>query len=150
VEYREFEASAHMSLPSDEVFQIAADPRRLNRWIPSELAPKGGSRPGGDPGGSDSDSAIGAGATGAGIGADGGIRQTGGGMRMSAAEHRLEWSTMTNGFETWLEVRADGPESDVTIHLSMPETEFDQPQLEGQLQQALRRLEAEANRGLRV
>lgn len=128
MKYREFEASAHMPLPTEDMFRIAADPGRLRSWIPSELAPggkHGAKTPAGGP-------------------------EAPGGMRISERDHRLEWSTAQDGADTWLEVRPDGQESEVILHLSLPTTNGADQAPQRQLEKALQHLEAEANKGLAV
>ena len=123
VKLSEIECSAHMPLPSDEMFQIASDPARLNQWIPSEIAPRGETRGG---------STAAAGAS---------------GLRLAPGQNRVEWTIGKDGGESWLEIRPAGEESDVTIHISMPHAQERHAEMEQQLQEALNRLEQEANKG---
>lgn len=134
-------------MPCDDVYRIASDPGRIASWMPRDLAPgsttsssmtktsstgssSGGSSSGGSSGGSSDSSSS--------------------GVTYDAAAHRIEWETAKDHCETWLEVRASGGESDVTIHLSAPESNATAAQMQKQLEQALHRLELEANRGLNV
>jgi hypothetical protein len=131
--YNEFEVSARMPLPSDEMFEVAADPQRLCRWMPSELAPREHR-----PGWTSAAEPRSAGPT------------SHSGMRRSRDQRRLEWSTVTDGCHTSVQIRPAGRDSDVTIHLSVPDRQDGQPLMEHQLRQALRRLEAEANETARA
>jgi hypothetical protein len=140
MKFKEFEASTHMALSSDEVYQIASDPKRLDRWIPRDLAPSTG----GTEAASAKSKKTGKHSATSGSGGGGG-----GGMHFEPEQHRIEWST-SQACETWLEVRSAGGESDVTIHLSVPESEASNIEAQRQLEQALQRLELEANRGLNV
>jgi hypothetical protein len=131
VKFKEFEASTHLAMSSDDVYRIASDPSRIGSWIPRDLAPAASSS------GKKASAAMSSGSTSSGFTYD-------------AAAHRMEWSAGKDHCETWLEVRSSGGESDVTIHLSAPEGNTMAAQLQQQLEQALHRLELEANRGLSV
>jgi hypothetical protein len=132
VKFKEFEASTHLTMSSDDVYRIASDPSRIDSWIPRDLAPAASSSSG-----KKASAAMSSGSTSSGVTYD-------------AAAHRMEWSAGQDHCETWLEVRSSGGESDVTIHLSAPEGNTKAAQLQQQLEQALHRLEVEANRGLSV
>jgi hypothetical protein len=132
VKFKEYEASTHLAMSSDDVYRIASDPKRIDSWIPRDLAPSTSGTEAARAGQSSSSSSSSTGVT------------------FDAAAHRIEWSAGTDSCETWLEVRSSGGESDVTIHLSAPESKAKTAQLQKQLEQALHRLELEANRGLNV
>lgn len=139
-------------MPCDDVYRIASDPGRIASWMPRDLAPGSTtsssmtktSSSGSSTGGSSS----GGSSSGGSSGGTSGIASSG--VTYDAAAHRIEWETAKDHCETWLEVRASGGESDVTIHLSAPESNATAAQMQKQLEQALHRLELEANRGLNV
>jgi hypothetical protein len=138
VKFKEFEASTHLPMSSDDVYRIASDPKRIESWIPRDLAPDtAGTQTTNTAKSSSSSSASSS-------------MSSGTGVTYNAAAHRMEWSAGKDHCETWLEVRSSGGESDVTIHLSAPEGSVKAAQLQQQLEQALHRLELEANRGLNV
>jgi hypothetical protein len=122
-----------MPLTSDEMFEIVSDPARLCRWMPSELSPRQ-ERPGWSqppwPGH--------------------GWRDGHSGMRRSRDQRRVEWSTVTDGCHTSLQICPAGRDSDVTIRLSVPDRQGGQQRIQRQLQQALRRLEREASNAVPV
>ena len=126
--YNEFEVSARMPLASDEMFEVASDPGRLDRWMPSELAPRE-QKPGWTAPAMPRSPAW-AGHS---------------GIRRSRDQRRLEWSTATDGGHTSLQIRPAGRKSDVTIRLCMPDRQEADPWMQRRLLQALRMLEEEAN-----
>jgi hypothetical protein len=139
VKFKEFEASTHLSMSCDDVYRIASDPSRITSWMPRELAP-----------GSTSSSSMTKTSSSGSSSSGGSSSDSSSGVSYDAAAHRIEWETAQDHCETWLEVRASGGESDVTIHLSAPESNATAAQMQQQLEQALHRLELEANRGLNV
>jgi len=114
VRYSEFQMSAHMPLPSDELFDVASDPARMDRWIPTDLGPRARAQRW--------DSKPGA------------------GVVRSRDQRRVEWCTVREGCHTALQVYPAGRGSRVTIHVCMPQSHDGQPPVDPQLRQALRRL----------
>jgi len=124
VRYHEFEASARLPLPSDELFELASDPQRLGRWLPSDLAPH-------EPRSHWTHPVL----------TSPTERAIHRGVRGSRDQRRLEWCTIADGCHIALQIRPAGRDSDVTIHLWAPDQANGQSPLALQLQQALRRLQ---------
>ena len=114
VRYIEFQMSAHMPLPSDDLFDVASDPARLHRWIPTDLGPRARAQRW--------DSNPGA------------------GVVRSRDQRRVEWCTVREGCHTALQVYPTARGSRVTIRVCMPHSHDGQPPVDPQLRKALRRL----------
>lgn len=113
--YDEFQMSAHMPLPSDELFDVASDPARMDRWIPADLGPR--------------------------TRAQRWDSKPDAGVVRSRDQRRVEWCTVREGCHTALQVHPAGRGSRVTIHVCMPQPHDGQAPVDPQLRQALRRLQ---------
>lgn len=99
----EYERTIAIQAPPDRVFEFVADIRNMPRYMPTATRVK-----------AQGDSRVRVEGE-----AHGHHYVSDGWMRSDGSRRRLEWGADEGDYNGWLQVREDGPRSEVTIHLSM-------------------------------